>query len=271
MNIQRIAYMPVKQNHFGSAVRTTKNENNQVNKNDTWFFRIDLEWDKYADYLIEKYKNQDKVNVYCYACSDGSEPYSLAMILISKLGYEGAQKFFPIKARDIDDYYFSRVERGKIAVNQDDLDRIKQKTKENNTFITSLSNYITDCDSNLREAHLSPELIDTVTFEKGDLREDIKDLPKSNTVLMFRNAWAYLSLEDRQRLIKDITRKLDSTSLFLVGCHDDKHTPEILKYLRQHQFKETGINYCFEKKKRTPLNNNDVSNINNLKYLYGIG
>ena len=81
-------------------------EDGTLNRNTTSFFRNDLIWGDFADLLIDKYKNENKVNVYCYACSDGSEPYSVAMLLISRLGLEGAKKFFPIIAVDKDDFYF---------------------------------------------------------------------------------------------------------------------------------------------------------------------
>ena len=57
----------------------------------TYFFVKDLQWNKFFNHLIEKYKNTPKINVFSLACSDGSEAYSIAMLLISKLG-EKTQK-----------------------------------------------------------------------------------------------------------------------------------------------------------------------------------
>ena len=63
----------------------------------TRMFRSDLDWNLLSYYLENKYKNAQKVNVLNAACSDGSEPYSLAMILDKKIS--GGKKFFPIKMK----------------------------------------------------------------------------------------------------------------------------------------------------------------------------
>lgn len=265
MNIQKINYLQAKPISFGDTERETRNEENKViNRNDSYLFRIDLDWASFVDKLKEKYKDQDKVNVYCYACSDGSEPYSLAMMLISELGYEGAQKFFPIKARDIDDYYFDRLKRGKIAVNQNALAQVKYNIKDYSNFLHPTSEFVSDGINTRDIALINPILKNTVIFEKGDLREDIHDLPKSNTVLMFRSAMPYLKPVERNELIKTIAQKLDPSSLFVLGCYDEKCNPEIQKYLLNHNFKMADVNYCFEKKakKETQHISNDIDYLN---------
>ena len=106
---------------FTSNFREVKKEcGNILHRNTTNFFRQDLNWDDFTDCIIKKYKNQEKANVYCYACSDGSEPYSLAMMLIAKIGKE-AQKFFPIIARDRDDFYLESAKAGKVLLTNYDF------------------------------------------------------------------------------------------------------------------------------------------------------
>ena len=68
-------------------------------RNDTSFFRDGRFWSSLAYYMMYKYRDADKVGVYNYACSDGSEPYSLLMTLISIWGIENVKKYLPIKAK----------------------------------------------------------------------------------------------------------------------------------------------------------------------------
>ena len=64
--------------------------------NSTNFFRNDLPWNTLGKTLDELYPKGEKVNVFNFACSDGSEPYSLAICLMEQLGEDGAKRFFPI-------------------------------------------------------------------------------------------------------------------------------------------------------------------------------
>lgn len=267
MNIQAITPKLNFKPSFASSERAAKNENGKIVKNTTRFFREDLDWDNYTDFLIDKYKNQDKVDVYCYACSDGSEPYSLAMMLIAKLGFEGAQKFFPIKARDIDDHYFERLRRGEIATKHADLDSIFDYTYSDAFIIPVPGSSFKEDDSYWNISKINPKLENTVIFEKGDLREDIKSLPKSNCVLMFRNVWPYLNIDDRQKLMRDIHKQLDETSVFVYGAHDYKYAQDLEKYLSKSHFKNIGIEYCYEKREK-PCES--LNHIEYLKFLHNI-
>ena len=69
--------------------------------NNTSFFRLYKIWEPTVKYLEERFKDVEKVNIYNLACSDGSEPLSLAMLIKSKFPYL-AKKFLPIKAFDYD-------------------------------------------------------------------------------------------------------------------------------------------------------------------------
>ena len=97
---------------------------------ETDFFRSDVNWDKFVELLYLKYKNTDKVNLICHACSDGEEAYSLAVKLISKFG-EKAEKFFPIIARDVDFGNIELAKEGSFVVDGDELNLINSHSKLN--------------------------------------------------------------------------------------------------------------------------------------------
>ena len=56
---------------------------NVLHRNNTWFFRKDLNWTKFAEFLKNKYKTTDKIQTFVHACSDGREAYTLLMALDS--------------------------------------------------------------------------------------------------------------------------------------------------------------------------------------------
>ncbi len=118
ISISNITTYPKRSVSFGSIERTVyKNHHKDVlYKNNSFLLRKDLEWNMLAKHIIK----ENPKNIYCYACSDGSEPYSIAISLISKLGYENAQKYFPIIARDIDLDIINKASTGAIYITKKD-------------------------------------------------------------------------------------------------------------------------------------------------------
>lgn len=236
-----------KQLYFTSNCREVIDAAGKVtNRNSTRFMRCDLKWRKFTEHIIEKYKNKNKVNVYCYACSDGSEPYSLAMMLISKLGKEKAQKFFPIIAKDIDGTFLTSAQKGIVKLDQYDIEEIEKKTHLASTaFITTDSNYEKFHGMDLCTGKISDLLKGTVTFEQANIMHDIKNVKKHNSIIMFRNVWPYLSETSQHELAKNITKQLGRDSMLVIGGWDDKM--EIgSKVLTKHGLKSEDIEYCYE-------------------------
>src|SRR5574344_1445895 len=209
---------------FASTREHTVKYGIAVNCNYTNIFRSDIDWDKFVDYLDTKYKNVNKANIYCYACSDGSEPYSLAIKLIDKLGMEKAQKFFPIQARDIDNKQIDIAKQGVLYLYSGDIKSIddnlsnlkfNQIFRQNKNMYSSIQRNIlfVPCDIN-------PEIKKCVEFSQGDITKDIQDLDLNNSTLIFRNAWTYLSLERQEELAKTISNKLEKSSCVLIGNSD---------------------------------------------------
>ena len=189
-----------------------------LHRNTTYFFRNDLKWQPFSEHIIEKYKNQDKVNIYCHACSDGSEPYSLAMLLISKLG-EKAQKFFPIIAKDKDDFFLDFARQGKVAAGISDMFRFGEELgSEYKKFISLAQEPIKIGDKMCQAIQLNNQLKEAVIFEKADILDDIKNIEKDNTILMFRNVWPYL--DNPQMLATKLSQHLGDNSMCVIGDFD---------------------------------------------------
>ena len=104
-------------------------------RNDTSFFREDLIWDFLVKFLKDKYSDVSKVNVYDYACSNGSETYSIIMKLLTDLDKQEAEKFFPINAKDIDLLAVSNAKDKSVPISWGEKSRIEYFTNKNfNTY-----------------------------------------------------------------------------------------------------------------------------------------
>ena len=226
---------------------TGKKEDGTLNRNSTEFFRDDMDWENFPTLLSDKYKAEDKVNIYCYACSDGSEPFSIAMLLISRFGKEGARKFLPIIAVDNDDYYLEEARKGRVKISGCDAGVIADNTDGN------YKNYINidfDDDETIDDlpccsAKVKNFIRDAVVFKQGDIRKDISKLHKKNTVLMFRNACEYMDVKDRKDLAKKIKDNLGKNSMLIMGEVDKNSYVGMPKVLFEQGFVNVDSNDDF--------------------------
>ena len=218
----------IKQNNYNSKrnnivfrssdreVCSEENSNRILYRNYTRLFRSDMNWDMLVQYIS---KDEKPKKIYCYACSDGSEPYSLALAIIMKLGYKEAKKYFPIIAKDRDDYIIEKAKSGFINVTEDDKLRLM-----------SIRNF--PIKKFLTETNLSAEndrysiykindiLKECIIFSTGDLIEDAKSLDFDNSILMFRNVWPYLDAQEQIKLIKTLSNKFNKSSSLVIGNYD---------------------------------------------------
>lgn len=192
-------------------------------RNNSAFFRPDLRCNRLADKLIEKYHDVDKVQIYNYACSEGAEPYSLAMILIKKLGKEKSKKFFPIIASDIDEEILENPKQGIVKVSPFEflMSRLSvgKKFKE---FVIPISNFKYDPKFRnvLKTANVSSELKDSVIFKQADILKDIDNIEEENSVVLCRNFFPYLSDENKNILAQKLSEKLGKNSMCVIGTYD---------------------------------------------------
>ena len=197
-------------------VCSAENENKILYRNSTRLFRDDICWNMLVKYIT---KNEKAKKIYCYACSDGSEPYSLALALISKLGYKNAEKFFPIIAKDKDNYIIDKANSGFINITQEDKLRLAALTKIHVKEFMEMSN-----SPSLNDAYsvykVHDKLRKCVDFSTGDLVTDSKSLNFDNAVLMFRNVWPYLDEAAQRQLIRNLSKNFNNTSSLVIGGFD---------------------------------------------------
>lgn len=208
----------------------------------TYFFRDDLDWNAFVRYLNFKYQNADKVSIINHVCSNGQEPYSLAVKLIHSLK-SGAEKFLPIIAKDIDEKNILSAQNGRMGIQLGDIYRINYYTGDN------LSKYFTTGKAVNPDNDLvlipKPNIKDKVIFSQSDIFNDISTLPDENMILLCRNFWPYLEIPQRKNLAKQLSEKINSSSLLVIGDYDER--ADVGEILYDNGFKETAIRYVYTK------------------------
>ncbi len=202
--------------------------------NYTCMLRPDVSWGKIVNYFQNHYP-EGKVNIYNFACSDGSEPYSLAMALIETLGEKEAQRFFPIKASDIDKEMISRGKNKEILVNEADIIRIKIFLKDK-ADITKYFEIEENKNPHKLYSHiLKPKKIlsDNIIFENKSIQEGIKEINSGeNNIILARNFWKYLPENAVEKIMDSLKNKLTKANLVLFGQFDENpHISEDYSHL----------------------------------------
>ena len=211
-------------------------------KTTTCFFREDLDWNDLVSLLAYKYKSTNKVNIINHSCSNGPEPFSLTAKLIQVLGSK-AEKFFPIKAKDIDYNNIESAKRGRMGILLNELYKINRNLNNNiNTYFAYGKSQNPQNDLVLIP---KPNIKDKVIFSQSDIFEDVNTMPGENTVLLCRNFWPYLTPEKRTMLAQKLSEKLNKTSLVVIGHFDDGSN--IGSLLEKHGFTSAGVGRVYTK------------------------
>lgn len=198
---------------FCANDRTVKGTENQVvHRNTTQLFRDDIVWKDFAKLMEENFSDSDKVNIHCMACSDGSEPYSLAASLMSNVNEP--EKFFPIHASDYDEEIIDTAQKSEYAITN--IERSAMRKHTNGRWDNYFENDGPNCikpKENLKSA---------VNFKVSNALDEADSIDYGTNVIMCRNFFPYLSAEDKNTLINIIREKMDDKSLLVIGSYDQK-------------------------------------------------
>lgn len=213
----------------------------------TYLFRSPELYTRLVDCLAEKFPQG--IDIHCFAASDGSEPISLAIELMEKLGEKASN--FKITGFDIYDKAVEKASRGILPLLPADIYRFSERVKgpinqyfepytgpqvQDNTP-KRLDGEFYDHDDNpipLSAYRIKDNIQKQVTFKKADIRAVMREPQPKPVVVMFRNAWYQLGpirtwwdwlcrRPDRQAaqacqsLAQDLYRSLPSKSLVVIG------------------------------------------------------
>ncbi|MDD3150089.1 MAG: hypothetical protein PHV68_04570 [Candidatus Gastranaerophilales bacterium] len=155
---------------FGTIETSKKILHESINpktevKNCTLFFRSDMNWEALSNYIIANYP--EGTPIYNFACSDGTEPYSLRLMLNKKMKEQNLNKNYPINAIDIDKENIERAKTQKVGFGRFDGSVIpiylgEDAIDENFKLIPNQ-----DYDENYK---VSDELFKSINFQEGDIK-----------------------------------------------------------------------------------------------------
>ncbi len=219
--------------------------------NYTNFFRLDLQdvclgWKSFRKAISRAFQDSPKVNVYNFASSDGSETYSLIISLIEELGEEGAKKFFPIKAYDIDSEIIKQAKSDKIQCLKDDYEKILKNTDGRIDRYFDINN-IDRKERGSCRLRLKSAIKDCAQFEEANIADKIDEINPSNSLVLCRNFWFNLNEKDVKNIFERLCARLDTGSVIVLGELDICGCNVISEILEQYGFEK--IYKCTYQKK----------------------
>ncbi len=220
-----------------------------VNRNDTSFFREANFFPRLTKMLSEKFKNAPKVNVYSFGCSDGSEAFTFAMRMLTMIGEENPQKFFPIIARDIDPVAIQKAINNDYKIIKKEKDYIDHFTHgQYKRFFYEPYGEPTNGGEGT-QVFVRKELYDSVDFHIGNILKDYKKIEPKNSVIMAGNFWPYIEKSStRLKFFRDLYKHLDSGCYLVTGEFDHRGTYyKLSNEIIDAGFRGTPIDYVYVK------------------------
>ncbi|MBE3555143.1 MAG: protein-glutamate O-methyltransferase CheR [Thermicanus sp.] len=179
---------------------------NRITINVSEFFRNKERWkDLEKSILPQIYRENKAPRFWSAACSNGEEPYSLALLLTRfQTGRDGV-----ILATDIDEAALAKAKEGLYE---------ERTLKEIDPNL--LSRYFQKEGGFYRVA---PEIRRMVTFQKHDLLVD--SYPNGFDLILCRNVMIYFTEEAKESMIEKFSRSLKSGGFLFVGSTEQIFTP----------------------------------------------
>lgn len=180
--------------------------------NVTSFFRNPDVWERVRTVLRELSVERDRIRLWSAACSDGREPYTMAMLAISdpEIDHEKVT----ITATDIDEGILEVARRGVYRSTQ---------TTDIAEELAPLGEYERYVERDGEEFTITDDVADLVTFENHDL---ISGDPKSDFDLVScRNLFIYIGSEYKLPILRTIQRSLVDGGYLVIGKTESLPAP----------------------------------------------
>ncbi|MDY7081048.1 MAG: protein-glutamate O-methyltransferase CheR [Halobacteria archaeon] len=207
----RIRRKDVDEENYGRYLELLRRNEDEQEKlldtlsiNVTEFFRNHEVWEGIREVLRELSDEKPLVNVWSVPCSDGREPYSVAMLARDDPEIDASK--FKIKATDIDSKILEEAREG-----------VYRKTRSVNVesqleFLDDYSDYIHDDGRNLVVNEGIKSMVD---FEKHDI---ISGEPKSGFDLVIcRNLFIYIESMYKPSVVRNIQNSMNRYGYLVIG------------------------------------------------------
>lgn len=154
-----------------------------------------------TDVLPPLLERKDRIKIWSAPCSNGSEPYTVAIIL-NELGVKRSR--FKILASDLDPDILEIARRG--VYGQNSLKNVPPKI---------LDKYFNPAGKNSGDYKLSRNIISQVTLEEKDLIYD--KYQKDWDIILSRNFFIYLTKELKDKLTEKFASVLNKKGYLFLG------------------------------------------------------
>jgi chemotaxis protein methyltransferase CheR len=146
-------------------------------------------------------KGRKLIRIWSTGCSDGKEPYSIAILLYDVLGEEITEFSPMIFASDIDDAMLRKAEKGEYL--KEDVEGIREEYLQKYFQKTAQGYRVVD------------DLRSMVKFEHRDLISD--RMHSSLDMIICRNVVIYFSRETKEKIYMDFYNALQEGGFLLLG------------------------------------------------------
>ena len=182
--------------------------------NVTSFFRNPEVWEEIRSVLRSLADERTRPSLWSAACSDGREPYSLAMLALDDPEIEADR--FGITATDIDREILAAAREGVYE---------STRTTDVGEQLTPLDDYERYVEREDDRFAVSDEVKQLVSFERHDL---INGDPKSGFDLVTcRNLFIYIDTEHKLPILETVSKSLSRDGYLVIGKTET--LPEALK------------------------------------------
>ncbi len=174
--------------------------------NVTSFFRNPAVWNRLRDVLRELTENNRTVRCWSAACSDGREPYSLAMLARDDPEIRG--RAVEITATDIDAETLETARNGAYeSTRTTDIDTQLEPLSEPNEYVNTSAkgSFFT----------VNPSVKQMVTFEQHDLISGSKK--RGYDLVLCRNLLIYLDRSYKEPIFDTLTDAIRPTGVLTIG------------------------------------------------------
>lgn len=235
MNIAPVNFSHNTRPAFGTCSRGYVNAGKKV-VTYTTAYRPDLQWLGFAELLGKSFPNARKVHTHVLACSDGSEPFSLA-IALRKVLRDAADKFLPIKASDLDKEVLKPAMNGKWNMLPDEADCLRDYLTTAQTPVEIANDFYAP---NTGTYGLGAFLKKSINFKCSPISNELPAITKPDTVVLCRNVLPHLTPEDYREVVQTLP-KAKNGNFFVIGGFDRRKT-NIINLLDLSGFEEVITN-----------------------------
>jgi len=175
--------------------------------NVTEWFRDKTVWDFFKKQILpeiisrKERENARAIRIWSAGCSDGKEPYSIAMVIHDVLGTKIGNFYINIYASDIDNEMLAKCKKGWYP-----------STEMKGITDIHLRKYF---DAEGEGYQIKSELQKIIKFEKLDITSG--RIHPSIDLLFFRNVGIYFNKELKERLYNDFYNSLKKGGYFFMG------------------------------------------------------